>query len=222
MTPTIAFDLDGTLLDTLGTIHHHLQVTLTSYGYQSLPLETTKELVGRGLGKLLADAVAVQAGVKPEPIQIEEMIQSLVHSYQQDPLTNTSVYPGIKDLVWELKELGYQLVVTTNKDQTIAQNLCNHFLPDVFSLVLGPEPPIAAKPNPAMIHAVQKQLGTGPQILVGDSEVDLETAKNCQIDFIPVTWGFRIWDKHNLEGNIPVFTSNELKKRIFYLISGKF
>jgi phosphoglycolate phosphatase len=222
MKPTIAFDLDGTLLDTLGTIHHHLQATLTSYGYLSLPLETTKDLVGRGLGKLLADAVAVQAGVKPESIQIEDMIHSLVQSYQQDPFTNTTVYPGIKELLWELKEVGYQLVVTTNKDQTIAQSLCNHFLPDVFSLVLGPEPPIPAKPDPGMIQVVQEQLGTKPQILVGDSEVDLETAKNSNLNFIPVTWGFRSWNENNLHGHIPVSSSNELKKIISYLISGKF
>lgn len=220
MKPSITFDLDGTLLDTLGTIHHHLQATLTSYGYQPIPLETTKDLVGRGLGKLFADAVAIQAKVRPEPNQIEEMIQSLVHSYHLDPLTDTSVYPGIQELVWELKDLGYQLVVTTNKDQTIARDLCNHFLPEVFSLVLGPEPPIPAKPDPRMIQVVQEQLGTKPQVLVGDSEVDLETAKNSNIEFIPVTWGFRTWNQENLQGNHPVSTAKELKKRIFYLISG--
>jgi len=219
---TIAFDLDGTLLDTLGTIHYHLQKTLTTYGYTPVPLETTKALVGNGLGKLISDAVALQVQETLDSSNIKEMIHSLVQSYRQDPYTETEVYPGIKTLVEELKEDGHLMVVTTNKDQKIAQDLCQKFLPEVFCLVLGPEPPIAPKPNPQMIHEVGRRIGSLPHMLVGDSEVDLETAQNCSIPFIPVTWGFRTWNQDNLAGFIPVSTAKELKKSIYCLISGKF
>ena len=185
----VLFDLDGTLLDTIEDLADSLNHILTQY---DLPVHTVAEvqqLVGNGIPKLLERAVLPDTPKE----QIGEMYRQFLAYYQTHCRIKTKPYAGIPELVDALKHRGFQLGVISNKADPATQELISHFFGDRFDFVLGATESRKLKPDPAMVAAAVKALSLvpGEAIYVGDSQVDIETARNAGMPCVSVTWGFR-------------------------------
>lgn len=185
----VLFDLDGTLLDTIEDLADSLNHILARYG---LPLHTVAEvqqLVGNGIPKLLERAVSADTPKE----QIGEMYREFLAWYQTHCRVRTRPYPGIPELVDELKRRGFRLAVISNKADPATQELISHFFGDRFDFVLGAAEGRKLKPDRAMIEAALDALSitADEAVYVGDSQVDVQTAGNAGMPCVSVTWGFR-------------------------------
>ena len=185
----VLFDLDGTLLDTIEDLADSLNYILALY---ELPLHTVAEVknyVGNGIPKLLERAVSVDTPKE----QIGQMYQQFLAYYQAHCMVKTKPYAGIPALLATLKGQGLQMAVISNKADAATQELILHCFGNSFDYVLGATQERKLKPDRAMIDDALNALSIVPSeaIYVGDSQVDIETARNAEIPCISVTWGFR-------------------------------
>lgn len=187
----VIFDLDGTLLDTLEDLKAALDHTLAAFGYPLRTLEEVRRFVGNGIPNLIERATSPDA-----PIQ--EMLDVFLPYYQLHNMDKTRPYEGVSEMLDRLKARGRAMAIVTNKVHAASRALCGRFFPQV-DVVVGSQPGLANKPAPDMVRSAMEQLGVGPEEItyVGDSEVDLATARNAGLDCVCVTWGFR--DKEELE-----------------------
>ena len=185
----VLFDLDGTLLDTIEDLADSLNHVLARYG---LPLHTVEEVrryVGNGIPRLLERAVSAETSGE----QIRRMYREFLAYYQAHCRVKTRPYAGIPELLEALGERGFRMAVISNKADAVTQALIGWFFGDRFDYVLGAAEGRALKPDRAMLDAALDALSLAPgeAVYVGDSQVDLETARNAGMDCISVTWGFR-------------------------------
>ncbi len=187
----VIFDLDGTLLDTLDDLRDALNYTLHAFGYPQRTLDEVRRFVGNGIPNLIERATSPDA-----PIQ--EMLDVFLPYYQRHNMDKTRPYAGVSEMLDRLKEQGRLMAIVTNKVHAASQALCGRFFPQV-DVVVGSQPGLPNKPAPDMVRAAMERLGVGPAetVYVGDSEVDLATARNTGLDCVCVTWGFR--DREELE-----------------------
>lgn len=187
----VIFDLDGTLLDTLDDLRDALNYTLHAFGYPQRTLDEVRRFVGNGIPNLIERATSPDA-----PIQ--EMLDVFLPYYQRHNMDKTRPYAGVSEMLDRLKEQGRLMAIVTNKVHAASQALCGRFFPQV-DVVVGSQPGLPNKPAPGMVRAAMERLGVGPEetVYVGDSEVDLATARNTGLDCVCVTWGFR--DREELE-----------------------
>lgn len=184
---TIIFDLDGTLLDTLQDITNSVNATLKKYGYPTRSLEEVREHVGDGSTTLLKYFLPPDSG--------EEVLDACRSEYRNFYLShmfeNTKPYEGILDLLEFLKLRGCKLAISSNKIDVAVQELTKHFFAPYIKIAIG-APPRYKKPDPYTIYQIASALDTRLDSLVhiGDSEVDIETAKNIEIPGIMVSWGY--------------------------------
>lgn len=185
----VLFDLDGTLLDTIEDLADSLNHILTQY---DLPVHTVAEvqqLVGNGIPKLLERAVSRDTPKE----RIGEMYRQFLAYYQTHCRIKTKPYAGIPELIDELKHRGFRLGVISNKADPATQELIARFFAGQFDFVLGATEGRKLKPDRAMLDAALTalSLSAGEAVYVGDSQVDIETARNAGLPCISVTWGFR-------------------------------
>ena len=178
------FDLDGTLLDTLQDLHDAVNYALTQFGYPERTLEEVRQFVGEGAGKLMERAVP--KGADPEPV-----LSCFRTYYAAHTQVKTRPYPGIPEA---LEALGkkYPLAVVSNKPDEAVKILGKAYFPSLYAR--GEAPDCPRKPNAAMVHKTMEALGVQGCIYIGDSQVDVETAKNAGVPCLSVTWGFRDLD----------------------------
>lgn len=182
MKKILFFDLDGTLLDTLGDLHEAVNAALSHYGLKRINLEQTRAFVGQGTQVLLNKACA---GSCPPGLK------AYYEQYYNQHLTvHTMPYAGMTELIQELKK-HFILIMHTNKYQQAAVNLVDHFFRGAFSQVLG-DGVYARKPDPEAVLKTLESYGcTHSQALfIGDSEVDAETARQAGIDCLITAWGY--------------------------------
>ena len=175
------FDLDGTLLDTLQDLQDAVNYALTQFGYPERTLEEVRQFVGEGAGKLMERAVP--KGADPEPV-----LSCFRTYYAAHTQVKTRPYPGIPEA---LEALGkkYPLAVVSNKPDEAVKILGKAYFPGLYAR--GEAPDCPRKPNAAMVHKTMEALGVQGCIYIGDSQVDVETAKNAGVPCLSVTWGFR-------------------------------
>ena len=178
------FDLDGTLLDTLEDLQDAVNYALTQFGYPERTLEEVRQFVGEGAGKLMERAVP--KGADPEPV-----LSCFRTYYAAHTQVKTRPYPGIPEA---LEALGkkYPLAVVSNKPDEAVKILGKAYFPGLYAR--GEAPDCPRKPNAAMVHKTMEALGVQSCIYIGDSQVDVETAKNAGVPCLSVTWGFRDLD----------------------------
>lgn len=188
---TIIFDLDGTLLDTLDDLMDATNYALEQLGWPKRSKDEIRQFVGNGVAKLIERAVPAgtdAAGVK----KALDIFTSYYDAHKQD---KTAPYPGILDMLTALKAKGLILAVVSNKFDAAVKGLMPEYFPGLIDDAAGEAEAagIPKKPHPAMVHAVLRSLGADPAraVYVGDSDVDLQTAKNAGLPCISVTWGFR-------------------------------
>ncbi|MDR1174422.1 MAG: HAD family hydrolase [Treponema sp.] len=185
------FDLDGTLADTIADIAASMNRALELHGFPRRPPEMYPGIVGYGIKKLAFDAL-------PEETVTEEIAAAVAADaarfYAEKPLVHTRAYPGIPELIAELRGKKFKTAVISNKPDPVARIVVHGLFPaGSFDLVQGERQDMARKPDPAAVWEILVQLDKTPRdtIFVGDSEVDMETARNAACFPLGVSWGFR-------------------------------
>ena len=183
----ILFDLDGTLLNTLEDLADATNHILERYGFPTRTLEEVRRFVGGGAKRLMAQAIPADA---PEELA-EEVFQAFRAYYRANFQNKTRPYDGIHEVLEVLRREGYPMAIVSNKPDVAVQPLRDFHFPGLFAL--GEQPGYPRKPAPDMVFRAAEVLGISPErcIYVGDSEVDVLTARNAGMECLSVLWGFR-------------------------------
>jgi phosphoglycolate phosphatase len=184
----IVFDLDGTLIDSAPDICAAVNKMLADQGHEPLNLKTVTSFIGNGLPNLV-ELVIGATGL--DMALHDTLTSSVLAHYETTNGVETTLYPGVREVLTNLHRDGHKLGLCTNKILAPARNILVHFdLQDLFSAFIGGDSLEMRKPHPAPLLTTFKALGeTG--IYVGDSEVDAETAKRAGIPFALFTEGYR-------------------------------
>ena len=187
--PVIFWDLDGTLLDTLADLTASLNFTLAAFGFPPRTATEVRRFLGNGAARLIQEA----APAGTDPARQAELLACFRQHYNAHCQEQTRPYPGVPELVRALGERGAVQAVLSNKPDMAVGQLVRGFFGDAFALALGDRPGIPKKPapDPILFAAEQLRLSLDRAIYVGDSEVDLATARNAGLPCLSVTWGFR-------------------------------
>ena len=188
MYKAVLFDLDGTILNTLDDLFYSTNYALEQYNLKTRTYEEIRCFVGNGVRVLIEKAVG------ENNLQLTDLvIEKFKEHYQVHSKDHIKEYKGIKELLDNLKNKGVKLSVVTNKFDAAAQEIINKYFPNIFDIVLGETKELNRKPHPDMCNYVLNKLGlTNSEVIyIGDSEVDLETAKNANLKCISCSWGFR-------------------------------
>lgn len=216
MKKAIIFDLDGTLLNTLEDLTDSTNYALRTCGFPERTLEEVRRFVGNGIRKLIERAVPVNADAE----NISECFTVFCEHYKQNMENKTAEYTGISDMLSALYAAGYKMAIVTNKADFAAQVLCGKLFGNYVKTVVGSVENRPNKPAPDGVYYALEQMGVVKEeaVFIGDSEVDILTAKNAEIDAIGVLWGFR--DLADLEAvgvKMTVKTVKELEKLLLNL-----
>ena len=188
---TYIFDLDGTLLDTLGDLAASVNYALRTHGMPEHSVDDVRRFVGNGVRKLMERAVPDGA----DNPRFDAAFATFRQHYMAHSLDTTRPYEGIPEALEALKARGCHLAVVSNKMMAATQELCRHFFPDTIEVAIGEDEAagIRRKPAPDTVFAALKALGVGKEnaVYVGDSDVDIQTACNAGLPCISVLWGFR-------------------------------
>lgn len=184
----IIFDLDGTLLDTLIDLRDSVNAALSQNGFPERTTAEVRQFVGNGLGKLVERAIP---DGKANPL-CEQVLADTRKIYAQKSNDSTKPYDGIPALLHALLDKGYQLAVVSNKPDAQVKSLCKIYFPEI-PVAVGQREGFRLKPAPDSVQETIRLLACVPEdvVYVGDSEVDIQTARNAGIPCISVLWGFR-------------------------------
>ena len=185
------FDLDGTLLDTLGDLAASVNYALREHGMPEHSLDEVRRFVGNGV-RLLMERAVPDGAANP---QFEDAFATFRQHYMAHSLDTTRPYDGIPETLVALRQRGCRIAVVSNKMMAATQELCRHFFPDTVEVAIGEHEAegIRKKPAPDTVFAALRQLGGEKDhaVYVGDSDVDIQTAANVGLPCISVLWGFR-------------------------------
>lgn len=190
MYQNVIFDLDGTLLNTLDDLADAGNWVCRNQGWPEHSLDEYKYFVGNGMAKLVER-------FSPEEFrgqdQIKKTLAEFMPYYEAHKADKTAVYAGMPEMLDKLRKAGIHIAVLTNKADSVAGSVVEEYYPEVFSVVQGAVPEKPTKPDPTLLLELMKRLGAGREdtLFVGDSNVDIQTAKNGQLDSCGVLWGFR-------------------------------
>lgn len=211
------FDMDGTLLDTLKTIRYYLNLALEKNGVSTVSEEECKRFVGYG-ARWLIECALKNSDAYTKALA-EKVFTDYNLLYNADPYYLTEAYEGIYDCLSKFRESGIILAVLSNKPDFALREVTERFFPDTFALARGAVDGVALKPNPESLLAMLNELGFTPEetVYVGDSEPDVETARNANVALsISVTWGFRTREQLLTAGaEVMTDTPAELKKHVY-------
>lgn len=211
---TVIFDLDGTLLDTLADLCDSTNFALSSFGYSERTLAEVRSFVGNGIGKLIERALPGGA----ENPDYSAVLAKFKDHYAINCNNKTKAYEGIYAMLDELRARGVKIAVVSNKVDSAVNELCERYFAGYFEIAVGEKEGVHRKPAPDSVFAAMGALSAKKEstVYVGDSEVDVETAKNAGIDIIAVSWGFRDREVLRLLGNFTIVnTAEELLSVIF-------
>jgi phosphoglycolate phosphatase len=184
----VIFDLDGTLVNSLEDLADATNYALKLFGQQVHAVEDFRLMVGEGTRTLISRALPAD-----RQDLIEQVLVKMREKYNQICLDKSRPYNGIKEVATELVNRGFKLAVLTNKDQKMSQKIVSHFFDGLFQIVRGTIDAEPVKPEPTAALQIITQLGVKPEetIFVGDSKIDVQTAKAAGIKSVGVNWGFR-------------------------------
>ena len=187
----LIFDLDGTLLDTIGDLHQSTNYALEKFGFPLRTREEVNSFVGNGLRRLIR--LAVPEDTTEETVT--DVLAEMKSHYAEHYADLTVPYAGIVELLKKCKEQGIPMAIVSNKADPYVKNLNKIFFGDLIPVAMGESDEIPRKPTPDMVHKAMEALGVTEAYYVGDSEVDVQTAKNAGLPCLAVTWGFRTRDQ---------------------------
>lgn len=194
MIDTVIFDLDGTLLNTLEDLKNSTNFALSEFGFPERSLEEVRSFVGNGVRKLIERAVPQSCDKETT----EKCLEIFKKNYSENMYNNTAPYNSILEILKDLRNNGLKIGVVSNKFDSAVKELCKKYFEDLVDIAIGQAGDVPKKPAPDGVLKAIKLLGAENIVYVGDSGVDVQTAKNANIPCIGVTWGFR--DKKDLKG----------------------
>lgn len=187
----VLFDLDGTLLNTLGDIAESMNAALIERGFEGHPEDRYTGFVGDGVVQLAVRALPAEAR---QAQTIDRLVYRFREIYADRATDRSRPYPGIQSMLTELRQAGYHLAVNSNKPQAMCHRCLEALLPDhPFAAVVGQQNGKPLKPDPAGALDIARRIDIDPKtvVYVGDSDVDMRTAVNAGMHGAGVLWGFR-------------------------------
>lgn len=186
----VIFDLDGTLLNTIDDLGDCCNRVCRSHGWPEHTIQEYKYFVGRGMRNLVTCFV-------PEdwrtPERVQQVLDEYMPIYAAHKEDKTAPYPGIPLLLKRLTEAGVSIAVLSNKAHSATEPIIAHYFPGRFPVVQGAVDGLPLKPDPALVFRLMERMGARPDrtLFVGDSDVDVQTARNAGLPVCAVLWGFR-------------------------------
>lgn len=204
---TVIFDLDGTLLNTLEDLTDSVNYTLELYGFPSRTIEEIRRFVGNGVARLIE--LAVPDGLNNP--QYEKSLADFRVHYSENMQNKTSTYKGILELLKQLSREDYKIAIVSNKFDKAVKGLNKLYFGEYIRVAIGESANISKKPAPdTVFKALEELCSTADKaVYVGDSEVDVKTAKNSGMICVGVTWGFRNREVLEQEGADYIIDSPE-------------
>ena len=195
---TIIFDLDGTLMNTLDDLHDSVSYALRQAGLAPNPKQDTRRYLGNGVRNLVNRSVEQACPTADEALK-ERVFEIFRAYYVAHSMDKTAPYEGIPEMLKECKKRGFFTAIVSNKLDPAVKGLHKAFFADSIDVAIGETPTVKRKPAPDMVDEAIRQLSLlhgrsiekSECVYVGDSEVDLQTAKNSDLPCIAVSWGFR-------------------------------
>lgn len=185
------FDLDGTLLDTVADLGNSCNHVFAEAGYPTHPIDAYYKFVGNGIAKLIERALPAEAATAEN---IERLLPPFRAYYNRHMADDTKPYRGVCELLADIQAKGALPAVASNKYQTATEGLVKKYFPDInFAAVFGQRDNVPVKPDPAIVNDIMQAatiVDAADVIYIGDSLVDLNTAKNSNVEFVAVSWGF--------------------------------
>ena len=186
---TYIFDLDGTLLSSLADLAASCNYALRTNGMPERTLDEVRRFVGNGVKKLMERATL--DGLQ-NPL-FDKTLADFRQHYMKHNLDTTCPYEGVMPMLEELQRRGKKVAVVSNKFYAATQELCHHFFGDLVTVAIGEREDIRKKPAPDTVIEALRQLNATAEesVYIGDSDVDIDTARNAGMPCISVLWGFR-------------------------------
>lgn len=186
---TVIFDLDGTLLNTLEDLTDSVNHAMEAFGYPVHTIEEIRSFVGNGAPKLIERSIP-QGTENPS---YDAALAAFKEHYAAHCEDKTNPYEGIMELLMQLRDKGYRMAVVSNKFDGAVKRLCKKYFGDYIEVAIGESADVKRKPAPDTVYRALRELSSDASraVYVGDSEVDIQTAKNASLRCISVTWGFR-------------------------------
>ncbi|MGN0739414.1 MAG: HAD family hydrolase [Treponema sp.] len=183
------FDLDGTILNTLDDIADSCNFILEKNNFPVHTVNEIKYFVGNGIPKLIERALPEDT----PPDTKKEILNQFIEYYGSHATVKTCAYDGITSLLENLKANKVHIAVNTNKHEQTSVDLCTRFFPGLIDIVCGGRPDVHHKPDPAGVEKIlaAEKVEKSKAVFIGDSDVDIATARNAGIDSIGAGWGFR-------------------------------
>jgi phosphoglycolate phosphatase len=198
MTPfradAIAFDLDGTLIDTIGDLAHAVNLTLMDDGCAGLPHATIRDLVGKGIPNLARRAYAIARGTAPGDAELASIVERYFGHYARTLGERSAPYPGVAAGLAHLRSAGYPLAIVTNKaTRFVRPHLDRTPFADAFDAIVGGDDAVAKKPDAAPLVLAAAMLGVDARriLMVGDSGNDVACARAAGARVVVVSYGYR-------------------------------
>lgn len=190
MVQTVIFDLDGTILDTIGDLAAAGNWVCRENGWPEHSLERFKAMVGHGIPNLVSQFAPQES---QSPLLLAHALSQFSSYYAEHNREKTAPYPGMPELLARLKAAGVRMAVYSNKADDFSREIVAHYYPGLFQIVRGKLPGVPVKPDPAGIRALLADLEADESStwVVGDSSVDIRTGHNAGLRACGVTWGFR-------------------------------
>ena len=188
----VIFDLDGTILDTLADLTVSVNYALAQFSCPPRTKQEVRSFLGNGMKRLLT----LSAPTITDPAAFQKLYDTFAAHYKMHCLDNTFPYKGIPELLQELRDAHVKTAVVSNKGDFAVQEIISARFPGLFDYVVGERPGISRKPAPDTVLEALRQLNAPKEtaVYIGDSDVDIDTARNCGMPSISVLWGFRDHD----------------------------
>ena len=188
-TRLVIFDLDGTVLNTLDDLANAVNYALDRHGFPTHSVDTIRTFIGNGVANLIRRAAPAETGDD----ECARMLAEFKAYYAEHINVLTKPYPGIPEMLAALRAAGLRIGINSNKYDAALQSLCLSHFPGLYDLAAGESDVTPKKPDPTAALRMMEALGVSPEetIYVGDSGVDLNTAKNAGCRAAWVSWGFR-------------------------------
>lgn len=209
----VIFDLDGTLLNTIDDLADAGNHVCTLHSWPTHTVDAFKLMVGNGIPKLV-ERFAPQ-GTSQE--MLDQAYQEFMDWYSVHKEDKTAPYAGMPEVAKALREAGISIAVLSNKADVMAGPVVEHYYPGIFPVVQGALPGLPTKPDPTLLYKLMERLGATQEdtLFVGDSNVDIRTAKNGGLTGCGVLWGFRSREELEAAGaDVIVSTPQELQDLI--------
>lgn len=208
----VIFDLDGTLLYTLEDLYIATNYALEQVGRDKRSLDEVRNFVGNGVAKLIERAI----GENSSQEEVQKCLEIFKEYYSKNAQKNTRPYDGIIELLKYLKKSGIKIALNSNKYDAAVKSLSHKYFDDLVEIALGESNNCPKKPDPTGVEKILKYFNCDKDnaIYIGDSLVDIQTAKNAKIPCISVSWGYCNKDRLLLNNKIVVDNTQELKQAI--------